>query len=95
MTKLHKAPIHKFQYDKSVGYNQICLTEIFLDSDYRKLNPAIELLAYQSSDAIGHPKCGIDYVILFEFAKKYVGEYWCHVSKAFFKLNKIEINYNK
>lgn len=92
--KLNKLPIHRFEYQNSIIYNQISHTEVFGEAlSYNSLSKNVRLLGYQESSAIGFPKPGIKYVILFEFkkSKEYIGDFWCHVSEAFFKLNNIQI----
>jgi hypothetical protein len=86
MKKINKLPIHKFQYDRSINYNRVSHTEIIEECDYTKLK--VKILGYQKSDAIGHYKPGMNYVVLFEFEGE---EMWMHVSEAFFRLNKMEI----
>lgn len=85
--KLNKISSNRFNIEKSIWYNRISLATILDDLSFTKINKNINILGYQTSDAIGYPKPDKEYVILFEYKDDPTQEYWFHASKHFFILS--------
>lgn len=85
--KLEKLSINRFNIEKSIWYNRISLSTILDGLSVRFINKNINILGYQTSDAIGYPKEDREYVILFEYKDDPTQEYWFHTSNHFFILS--------